>query len=372
MSRMIDLIKQSAVPATVMRSAARGALSLPPVEMVEILVYLSGHHLFGEQARLALAGFEQHSMKEIASDPLTPVSVLEYLAAPQNVRPALLPMLLENSSLPQQTLVELAQGKSKEIHAALLASARVRGDRTVLDVLLANPEVDDSTQAKVMQALAQFGSAAGDVLPVEGSADEDILAIDEDVSKYLHEHATEIATEETKSYELTDLTEDEKKELQTKELHTEAPKSKEDQKRMSPLQRISQLTVGERVQLAMKGSREERYILIRDGSKVVSAAVLESPKLTDQEIETFAAMKNVQESVLRGIAGKRKFMKLYPVMRALTANPRCPLDVTLPIMKSLLVQDLRNLSMNKNVPDTVKKVAFKMFKEKSSTKKAGE
>jgi len=126
------------------------------------------------------------------------------------------------------------------------------------------------------------------------------------------------------------------------------------------------------VQLAMKGSREERYILIRDGSKVVSSAVLESPKLTDQEIEMFASMKNVQESVLRGIAGKRKFMKLYPVIRALTANPRCPLDVALPIMKSLLVQDLRNLSMNKNIPDTVKKVAFKMFKEKSSTKKSGE
>jgi len=122
----------------------------------------------------------------------------------------------------------------------------------------------------------------------------------------------------------------------------------------------------------MKGNKEERYILIRDGSKVVSAAVLESPKLTDQEVETFAAMKNVQESVLRGIAGKRKFMKLYPVVRALTSNPRCPLDVALAMMKSLLVQDLRNLSMNKNVSDTLRKVAFKSFKEKTSTKKGQE
>jgi hypothetical protein len=141
---------------------------------------------------------------------------------------------------------------------------------------------------------------------------------------------------------------------------------------MSPLQRIAQMTVGERVQLGMKGSREDRYILIRDGSKVVSSAVLESPKVTDQEVETFAGMKNVQQSVLRGIAGKRKFMKLYPVMRALTANPRCPLDVALPIMKSLLVQDLRNLSMNKNVPDTLRKVARKMYLEKSNSKKADE
>lgn len=365
---MIDLIKQSAVPANVMRSAARGALSLPPVEMVEILVYLSGHHMFGEQARLSLAGFDQAAMKEVASDPLTPVPVLEYLAAPQNVRPALLPLLLANSSLPQQCLLELAQGKSKEIHLALLANDRVLHDRSLLDVMLGNHEIDEDIQAKVTGALAKVSGDLGAVLPAESASNEDILAIDEDVSKYLGEHASEIASDEAKNFELTDLTEDEKKELHTQG----APKSKEEEKRMSPLQRIAQMRVGDRVQLAMKGTREERYILIRDGSKVVSSAVLESPKLTDQEAETFAAMKNVQESVLRGIAAKRKFMKLYPVVRALTSNPRCPLDVALPLMKTLLVQDLRNLSMNKNIPDTLKKVALKMFKEKSSTKKGGE
>ena len=369
MSRMIDLIRQSAVPATVMRSAARGALSLPPVEMVEILVYLSGHHLFGEQARLALAGFDETAMKEVASDPMTPGPVLEYLASPGNVRPGLLPLLLRNSSLPEQCLLDLARSKSKEIFAALLASERVQRDRSVLDALLANHELDNRLQAQVMNALARFGSDAGAVLSAESGANEDILAIDDDVTEYLTSHAEEIAAEEAKGFELTDLSEDEKKELHAQAAVVTKEKEKSEKSRMSPLQRIAKMTVGERVQLGMKGTREDRYILIRDGSKVVSSAVLESPKLTDQEIETFAGMKNVQESVLRGIAGKRKFMKLYPVMRTLTANPRCPLDVALPIMKNLLVQDLRNLSMNKNVPDTLRKVAFKMYREKSSTKK---
>jgi hypothetical protein len=75
------------------------------------------------------------------------------------------------------------------------------------------------------------------------------------------------------------------------------------------------MSVGERVQLAMKGTKDERFILIRDGSRVVSLAVLESPKVTDTEVEGFAAMKNVQEIVLRGIAAKRKFMKKYGVIR---------------------------------------------------------
>jgi len=364
---MIDLIKESAVPATVMRSAARGALSLPAVEMVEILVYLSGHHLFGEQARLSLAGFDQNAMKEVAADPLTPVPVLEYLASPQNVRPTLLPLLLENSSLPEPSLLELAQSKAAGTLAAMLASERARGSHTLLETLLTNHELDANLRMLATDLLARLSSVGEDVLPAEPAPAIDVLGIEEDVGKYLQEHEAEIKAEEAKTFELTDLTEDEKKEL-----HAHATvKEKPDKSRLSPLQRIAQMTVGERVQLGMKGSREDRYILIRDGSKVVSSAVLESPKLTDQEIEAFAAMKNVQESVLRGIAGKRKFMKLYPVMRSLTANPRCPLDVALPLMKSLLVQDLRNLSMNKNVPDTLRKVAFKMYKEKSSTTKKG-
>ena len=138
--------------------------------------------------------------------------------------------------------------------------------------------------------------------------------------------------------------------------------------RISPLQKISRLTVGERVQLAIKGNKEERFILIRDGSKVVSSAVLESPKVNDQEMEMFASMKNVQESVLRGIAGKRKFMKTYAVVRALANNPRCPLDVQLTIIKNLLNMDLRTLSMNKNVSETVRKVALKMFRERTEKK----
>jgi hypothetical protein len=358
-SRMIDLIKQSAVPANVMRSAARGALSLPAEEMVEILVYLSGHHFFAEQAKLALARFDQQAMRQVAANPVTPQDVLFYLASPENVRPALVSSLIENPSLPSTKLLELATSHSHETLDALVASARVRNDPTVLHVLVENAGLADDKRAQVEAVLA--------ALEPHPAADsqEDILAIDDEVAKYITEHAAEIAAEEKKEFALTDLTEDEKSELKAKKAAAE----KAEHDRMSPLQKIAGLTVGQRVQLGMKGNREERYILIRDGCKLVSAAVLECPKLTDQEVETFAAMKNVQESVLRAIAGKRKFMKQYSVVRALASNPRCPIDVGLPMLKSLLVQDLRNLSMNKNVSDTLRKVALKMYKEKTSSNK---
>ncbi len=133
--------------------------------------------------------------------------------------------------------------------------------------------------------------------------------------------------------------------------------SRRRQEQLSLLQRIGRMRVGERIKLAMRGNREERMVLIRDRSKLVSLAVLESPKVNDSEMETFAAMKNIQETVLRAISTKRKYIKNYGVVRALANNPKTPLDVALPLLAHLLVKDLRSLAINKNVNETVRKIA---------------
>ena len=101
----------------------------------------------------------------------------------------------------------------------------------------------------------------------------------------------------------------------------------------------------------------------------MALSVLESPKISDGEVEKFAGQRNVLEALLRGIPMKRRFAKNYVVVRNLVANPRTPIDVSLPLMKNLLVNDLRALSGNKDVSDTIRKVAMKMFKMKSGAKK---
>jgi hypothetical protein len=135
-------------------------------------------------------------------------------------------------------------------------------------------------------------------------------------------------------------------------------------KRENTLQKINSLDVKGRIQLALKGNKEERSILIRDGTKVVALAVLEAPKLSDGEVEKFASQKNVLEAVLRQIPLKRRFMKNYIVVRNLVANPRTPLDLSLGLMKNLLVQDLKNLASNKEVAETIRNLAGKMYKQK--------
>jgi hypothetical protein len=134
-------------------------------------------------------------------------------------------------------------------------------------------------------------------------------------------------------------------------------------------QKISRLTVGERIHTALMGSQEERMILVRDSNKVVARAVLQSPKLSDQEAENIATMKNVSEEVLRLIAVNRKFIKSYGVARNLVNNPRTPIDVGLPLINRLNDRDLKELSRNKNVPEVIRSIAFKLVKQKEDSNK---
>jgi hypothetical protein len=140
-------------------------------------------------------------------------------------------------------------------------------------------------------------------------------------------------------------------------------------RRDSTLQKIARLDIKGRIALAMRGSKEERSILIRDGTKLVALAVLDSPKVSEGEVENFALQKNVLESVLRAIPLKRRFAKNYAIVRNLVYNPRTPLDLSLGLMKNLLVHDLKNLSGNKEVSDTIRKLALRMFKQKSEKNK---
>jgi len=131
-------------------------------------------------------------------------------------------------------------------------------------------------------------------------------------------------------------------------------------KRQTLLQRLARMRVPERVQLALKGNREERMTLIRDPCKVVQRAVLQSPRITEREVEAFAAMANLNDEVLRLIAMSRKFMKNYTVLRNLMSNPKSPLDITLHLLPSLNEHDLKLLTTNKNVPETLRTAAIRL------------
>jgi hypothetical protein len=129
------------------------------------------------------------------------------------------------------------------------------------------------------------------------------------------------------------------------------------------------MTVVEKIKAALTGNMETRSLLVRDSNKIISRAVLQSPKISDMEAEGYAAAKNVSEEVLRLIAMNRKFVKTYAVMRALINNPRAPIDVTMPLLGRINERDLKGLALNRNVPEVIRSMAIKMMKQKEESTK---
>jgi hypothetical protein len=398
------------VPANLMQAAARGALSVPADEMIEILVHLANHNkVFGQLARMTLAGWDEKASLVVAANPKTPQEVLEYWAAPENLRPKLLRALLENPALSKTKLAEMAATGSRDVVVAMRQSPRVQTLPEIIQALASNPNAtqaeSDALSAQV--AILEESSAAGGVAADESAATHQEAggASDQEIEAYLAEHAKELAQEGEKPFQpLGGIYELEQSGSETSDAVVEA-KSEEvsatavatpdatasavapaktasvaaakpamkkvkvpgSEERGSSLQKISKLDVKGRIQLAMKGNKEERSILIRDGTKLVALAVLESGKITDGEVEKFAGQKNVLEAVLRAIPMKRRFAKNYNVIRNLVANPRTPIDVALGLMKHILVADLRNMCSNKEISETIRKLALKMFKQKTDT-----
>src|SRR5579871_2945648 len=201
MPRMIEMIRASSVPATLMQSAAKGALSVPPQEMIEILVHLAVHNkVFAEKARLTLAGWDEASSRSAAADPQTPKEVLDYFIDPQNLRPVLLPVLLENPSIAEDSILKLAAAATNEQADILLSSSRVCQSRSILSVLQSNPNIVENEAAAIEAKLAALAEAPASP---PGTADAADPEADAALAAYLSENASEIVAQGDKPFQPT-------------------------------------------------------------------------------------------------------------------------------------------------------------------------
>ena len=202
----------------------------------------------------------------------------------------------------------------------------------------------------------------------------DIQALMEELERVVDSRDLVSALEKSSSVtleqkaQLNELLSDEKPDEAALTLAVEDLEMDED-KRKTLLQQISAMTVAQRVKFAMKGGADARRVLIRDTNKVVQRAVLQSPRLTDQEVEAFASMSNLTDEILRLIGKNRNFRKNYSVVRNLLNNGKAPLDVTLNLLPMLNPLDLKKLTMSKNVPETLRTTAIKLHRQRAESKK---
>jgi hypothetical protein len=145
-------------------------------------------------------------------------------------------------------------------------------------------------------------------------------------------------------------------------VRTLAEEDRQKVEKVSAVQKIYRLNTAEKIITALKGSREERSILIRDPNRLVATAVLGSPRITDAEIESISAMKSVSDEILRTIGNHREWTKRYTVLNNLVRNPRTPVGIALNMVPRLNPRDIKAIAVDRNVPEPVRKQAQKFVK----------
>jgi hypothetical protein len=129
---------------------------------------------------------------------------------------------------------------------------------------------------------------------------------------------------------------------------------------------ILNMTVGERIKLALKGNRDARMILIRDTNRLIQRFVLQNPRISDDEVIMVARNRNAETDMLRKIGDHKQWSRNYQVRLALVSNPKTPLASSLHFVTSLNERDIRQLAKSRNVPGTIASQARRMLLQREN------
>lgn len=124
---------------------------------------------------------------------------------------------------------------------------------------------------------------------------------------------------------------------------------------------IMKMSVSEKIKLATIGNREARNILIKDSNRIILSAVVNSPKMTEDDALMYASNRSLSDEVIKLIVLKKEFLQNYKLKLALVMNPKTPQTISLKLMNYVLEKDLRSLAKNKNVNPLIARQAMRIL-----------
>ncbi|HET6976780.1 MAG TPA: hypothetical protein VFI24_10685 [Pyrinomonadaceae bacterium] len=391
---VVQAIISGSAPQPARLAAARGMLPLSQNDLLEVLVALrsSDDAKIASAATETLQGESPEDLLIAAADQETAPAVLAYLATRPDAKLELYEATILNAHTPDQALAKLAAATSQNSLLELITINQQRLVRCpeIIDAILANPacsgeaerraretrkeffekergarQIADELRARGQTAAAEFFEAA-ELNTAAGALTLDdawliaqhIEVSDADLDDaWLPAERYEELISETPAEAAANI----QRILENERLE----KGEVNAERVSLIRRIMFMNTKDRMKLAMKGDREARSILIRDSNKVVCTAVVNNPRITEQEIENIAAMRTVSEEVLRLIALNRAWARAYPIIHNLARNPRTPIPTVMNFLNRIRTKDLQNLTQNRNVSEAVRRQATRLQQARS-------
>jgi hypothetical protein len=388
---VVQAILNGSAPRQAQLAAASGLLPLAQSDLLEVLVALreSPEADLAEAAAETLDSQSDEDLLTAAKSVSTAPAVLAYIAVSSKADRQIHEAIVLNTNTSDQAVANLAASTPDSSVLDLIAMNQQRLVRfpAIIDAILANS--DRSTEAdrraretkreffekergaqQIAQELRAQGNAAAaeffETANLTGSIsieDAWLLAQHIEVSdadldnSWLPAERYEDLAPETPEEQAANF----KRMIEFERLELgEVPAE-----RVSLIRRLMFMNARDRMKMAMKGDREARGILIRDSNKVVAAAVVNNPRINDQEIENIAAMRTVSDEVLRLIAINRGWARSYPIIHNLVRNPRTPIPTVIGILPRIRTKDLTNLSLNRNVSEAVRRQAVRLSQARS-------
>ena len=341
----VEQFRRGGVPTELRLMAAQGALPLKPEDLLELLTDLvkDPEGAVQEAAKTALAAFPAAEFLPILKSRDTPPAVLAWAVTFRPER-ELREATLQNTSLADEAIETLARSLSTELaELVVINQVRLLRRTSLLEVLEANPSLSNDQRRRLRELRETFKiGAKGEPAPPPAAdplpAPEPPAAAPEPVAKAPTTEHEALATY---------LSDEEREEAE----------------KVSTVQKIYRMNTAEKVIAALKGNRQERAVLVRDPNRLVAAAVLGSPRLTEPEIEAFSAMKNISDQILREIGNHREWTKKYAVVANLVRNPRTPLAISMGLVSRLSPRDMKAVTLDKNVPEAIRKSALKFVRQ---------
>lgn len=349
-SAVIGLIESGAYPRDVVTTIARGFLPLPQEELIAVLAYLagSGDAEIAELARASMHDIPSRVIAEFAASEAADPSHLERLLRVSGDA-LVLEALIRNRAVSDASVAALARRAEPRVQEVIVINhARILRAPEILDALLENPALSADVRRRIAETREEFFHKKAR----REEEEPEIVDIPLDPIADLLERAEaqDEAAGGPPSVALTEL-------------------EKTDEKAQAIWTRLQFMSVSEKVRLAFRGDRTIRMLLVRDRNKLICAAVMRNPRMSEQEVEAIAGMRNVDEEVLRILGSRRDWTGKYKIMVTLLRNPKAPVGVVLPFVNRLTLRDLKGLKDDKGVQQVVRETARKVYL--SRTQKTG-
>jgi hypothetical protein len=385
---VVRSIIEGKAPRPARLAAARGSLPLPQSDLLEILVSFAGGDdgELVENAKQTLNTQNPDSLHSLISAGEAAPEVLGYFvrqaSLPRHVHEA----IITNAKTPSDAILDFAT-TSESGHLLELVSQNQQlliSTPAIIDAIVSNPKRTAEAERRALEVKREFfqkergAQQIADELRAQGkeaaaeffeNAESDL---DADDALFLAQHIEVLDRETDDSWlaleyieEIYEETAEQRRAALNKILGELQEEDGATSERVSMLNRILKMGVKDRVKLAAKGDREARNILIRDPNRLVSQAVANNPRITEQEIEVIASMRSVPEDVLRSIASNRTWSRSYTIMHNLAKNPRTPIGNVMTIMNRMQLRDLNAMTKNKNISDAVRKHAQRLVQARA-------